>query len=165
VRTQEPPHVAGIGPCLLWLGARKANGYGVVGRGREQGNAYVHRVVWEEAHGPIPSGPEVCHRCDVRHCAEVSHLFLGDSLANARDMVAKGRSTRGTRHALARLTEEDVLEIRRLWALGGQTLSELARQFATTKGNVSQIVRGKRWTFLLPDDWSPPPPRRWSSVR
>jgi hypothetical protein len=135
----------------------------VIGRGRKgEGQLYVHRLSFELSHGPIPEGMKVCHQCDVRNCIEPAHLFLGTTADNQADMVEKGRSLFGVRHNLAELSAEDVLEIRALWAQGGVTQVGLAARFATTKGNVSQIVRGKRWRSLLPADWTPPRAREWS---
>lgn len=75
-------------PCVEWTGA-KANGYGqrwVNGKAQ-----YVHRLAWEEAHGPIPEGMRVLHRCDNPPCYRLDHLFLGTSKVNTEDMIAKGR--------------------------------------------------------------------------
>jgi len=52
----------------------------------------AHRLAWEEAKGPIPDGLFVLHRCDVRGCINVDHLFLGTAKDNTHDMMAKGRA-------------------------------------------------------------------------
>jgi HNH endonuclease len=49
------------------------------------------RFIWEEAHGQIPEGMFVCHRCDNPRCIRLDHLFLGSPLDNAEDMMKKGR--------------------------------------------------------------------------
>ena len=53
----------------------------------------LHRHVWEEAHGQIPDGLHVLHRCDVPGCVNVEHLFLGTRFDNMQDIVTKGRHT------------------------------------------------------------------------
>lgn len=75
--------------CLLWMGAVTAGGYGTVKIGRTQ--FAVHRLAWMLSRGPIPKGLLVCHHCDVRHCGEPSHLFVGTNRDNTRDMMDKGR--------------------------------------------------------------------------
>lgn len=73
--------------CKLWTGYIGTHGYGLNGR-----KEYVHRLAWVEANGPIPpETPFVLHRCDVRHCYEAEHLFVGTQADNVADMIAKGR--------------------------------------------------------------------------
>jgi hypothetical protein len=78
--------------CWLWEGAQNNVGYGKIGLGGgDGGSGLVHRLLWEQANGPIPAGMFVLHRCDVRACCNVDHLFLGTPLDNMQDMHAKGR--------------------------------------------------------------------------
>lgn len=58
------------------------------------------RVAWELANGPIPDGLFTCHRCDNKLCVRPDHLFLGTALDNTRDMIAKGRNSRGEKHGI-----------------------------------------------------------------
>ncbi len=74
--------------CWIWTGRLNDGGYGVTPRKGD----LAHRVAWERAKGPIIRGAMICHRCDNRKCVNPAHLFPGSSLANTRDMLAKGRS-------------------------------------------------------------------------
>jgi len=84
--------------CLLWRGGTNQSGYGVFAMRRIRHGQLVlrstpaSRAAWELAHGPIPRGMFVCHRCDNPPCVNVSHLFLGTPRDNWNDMISKGRS-------------------------------------------------------------------------
>lgn len=66
-------------PCLTWTGSKTTAGYGNV---RIAGtNHYVHRLVYEAHHGPIPKRIDgdravLDHRCRNRACANIDHLEL-----------------------------------------------------------------------------------------
>ena len=81
--------------CWLWQGVRLKNGYGKMSVGYpKDGNVkscFVHRLAYEFFVGPIPAGLCVCHRCDVRHCVNPAHLFVGTQKQNMEDMVSKNR--------------------------------------------------------------------------
>jgi hypothetical protein len=81
--------------CWEWQGSRNRDGYGQLAtRSREQRWHLAHRVVWEDLHGPIQAGMEVCHRCDNPPCCRPDHLFLGTHADNMADMAAKARTAR-----------------------------------------------------------------------
>lgn len=98
--------------CRIWLGSVNAGGYGTVGRNRR--SMLAHRAAWEAAGRVIPKGMLVLHRCDVRSCINVDHLFIGTHLDNARDCINKGRDRKaiGSSNSAAKLTAAQVVAIR-----------------------------------------------------
>lgn len=146
--------------CWLWTAGKDRDGYGKIGiDGRMQ---LAHRVAWTLAHGPVPSGLCVLHRCDTPACVRIDHLFLGTQIENIADRTAKGRSAsgdrnaarlyperrpRGEQHAFAKLTEADVRAIRRL-RKAGRKLWELADRFGVSQNTVSLIVAGRIWRHV-----------------
>lgn len=82
--------------CWLWQCEVHKWGYGVTWyRGRRH---KVHRLLWQLMNGPVPLSLDVCHTCDVRHCANPDHLWIGTRKENIRDMVAKKRGKAGITH-------------------------------------------------------------------
>lgn len=134
-----------LGPCWVWTAALHTSGYGwfAIGNGR---SARAHRVSWELARGPIPPEKMVLHRCDNRRCVRPDHLFLGTSADNVADMVAKGRAhdQRGSRNGHAKLTERQVLELRRRVA-SGEPYARVGEEFGITRPAAFDIVTGRRW--------------------
>lgn len=129
--------------CWLWTGST-TDGYGMIGTENSRAVRGAHRVSWELAHGPIPAGLCVLHRCDVRACVRPDHLFLGTRDDNMRDRNQKGRQAQHERHGKARLSAEEVAEIRKKSAAGA-TQRALASSYGVGKGTIQHIVSDKTW--------------------
>jgi hypothetical protein len=133
--------------CWEWQRYRHPDGYGMLGvEGR---NVYAHRQAWTLTNGEIPAGMVVCHRCDNPACCNPAHLFLGTQGDNIRDCHRKGRNrsrnSAGAANPSARLTSRDVEAIRRLYAAGNVTQTDLAHAFHITQTQVSKIILGRSW--------------------
>jgi hypothetical protein len=64
--------------CHEWNGQRNLDGFGLLTVMLPVGNRQrsVHRLAWKAAHGEIPHGMQVRHRCGNRACINVEHLEL-----------------------------------------------------------------------------------------
>lgn len=151
-------HISGHDKCWLWKGGvrrGKCSGYGNFHIGRSAFTA--HRVAWVMEYGPIPVGDGyhgtcVCHRCDNRLCVNPAHLFLGSHEDNIRDMMEKGRGLKahGESHSSAKLKDEDVIEMRRLFKTGKFKRATLAKMFGIDWSAAHFVVTGKTWKHLIP---------------
>lgn len=136
-----------LGPtgCWEWTGhTRKASGYGEVSWGLDERR--VHRIAYIALVGPIPDGLILLHGCDNPPCFNPDHLSLGTLIDNADDMIAKRRNAFGEKSPHAKLTEDQVREIR---AMAGQMPQRLiADRFGIKQMQVSRIIRGERWRHV-----------------
>lgn len=122
--------------CWNWKGATKGNGYGSFSF--KQKAEFAHRVAYTLFCGEIPSGIDVCHTCDLRHCVNPDHLFLGTRADNMADMVAKGRGYGGARK---HLKQSHIQEIKARLS-NGHSPSKIASQMDVNYGTVTAIKRG-----------------------
>lgn len=130
--------------CTLWMGYKLISGYGTIAYKRKMHRA--HRLAWTAAHGPIPKGLCVCHKCDVPSCINVDHLFLGTHAENMADREAKGRHNpaRGEAVATAKLTAEEVLKIR----ADTRTAAKIAADYGVDPSLVYRIRSRSIWRHL-----------------
>lgn len=136
--------------CWIWTGARRPEGYGVIGGGpRGSKTLRATHVSYELNVGPIPAGQWVLHRCDNPRCVRPDHLFLGTHQDNVDDAKAKGRAKNPPLHLgekchLAKITAEQVREIRAA-AAAGESYSSIAKRYPLSKDGVGTIVRRECW--------------------
>jgi hypothetical protein len=163
-----------LADCWEWAGSRTrmwtdihgvrrgSEGYGLfslAGRLR-----LAHRLSFEEHSGSrIPKGMQVCHRCDNPSCVNPAHLFLGTGADNHADKARKGRAPRGARngafthpervrrgetHGMTKLTDADVIEIKRELSFGHRVGAALGRRFGVTTATIGRIKNGQAWAHI-----------------
>lgn len=131
--------------CWEWQASLHKNGYGRIKDKRFV--SLAHRIAWELTYGKIPDGLWVLHRCDNRKCCNPKHLFLGTHQDNMADMVSKfrGKSLKGEKSPMHKLTAEIVNEIRLRYARERISQKELGRQYGVVQSIIGYIINWKIW--------------------
>lgn len=130
------------GDCWEWQGFRKPpQGHGSFAAGVGQSPLNAHRLAYEIANGPIPSGLHVCHRCDNPPCCNPAHLFLGTPRDNQVDCSQKGR-----RRTVLNPWSATGVFARLLMDI---TQEQAAEEYHVSRGTVKSIWRGNSWCHLF----------------
>lgn len=142
-----------IGLCgqLLAPFPNKRGGYLSVSVGRRDKKRVisVHIIVCESWHGLRPHPRlEVAHGNGVNTDNRPENLRWATRLENAHDMIKHGTVLRGERHPHARLTAENVEEIRADYSTGTVSQRELGSRYGVTMSLIGQVVRGQIWTHI-----------------
>jgi len=133
--------------CWEWQGHHIRKGYGQY-TVREPLQMLAHRVAWELHHKQeVPEGMCVCHTCDNPPCVNPAHLYLGTHTDNMRDRAERGRSAKGSQNGNAKLTEDQVREIRQLRQAGWK-YRQLAVRFGITPTTACQITHRTHWRHI-----------------
>lgn len=133
--------VAKANGCWLWLGSTNNSGYGNFYCG---GLHHAHRYSWALKNGDIPFGMQINHHCDNRLCVNPDHLYSGTKKQNSRDMIVRGRVSRGSNRPIAKLTESDIPFIR-YWIKAGFKQDEIAGAFLVSQSAVHLINKRVTW--------------------
>ena len=137
--------VNGLDECWPWIAAIGSNGYGSFTTGWRKGvSRSSHRCAYFFTHGLIPEGLQVMHSCDNRLCCNPLHLSLGSCQDNMSDKVRKGRSLKGETNPYAKLSEEEVKQLKRMKG----TRKQIAKHFGISKRQVYRIMSGDEWRHV-----------------
>jgi hypothetical protein len=152
--------------CWPWTKALSEDGYGKFST-TYNGQALTHvvtQVVWEVWNArPFPTGMCACHYCDNPACCNPLHLWIGTREQNRIDCVTKGRQARGIntgvhtqpeafprgeRHPKAKLTEQDVRDIRETYAAGIMSSPALAQRYGVAKPVILAVIHRRTWKHI-----------------
>lgn len=139
--------------CWEWQGAKTSSGYGNLSwHGR---HVQAHRLAYALTYGGIALETGfrqlgraktyrrfVLHKCDNRLCCNPQHLFLGSMRTNMLDAYKKGRKVQPrSGHTNAKLSSDQVRQIRLRYNTGSVGQVVLAREFGVSQRAISLIVR------------------------
>lgn len=130
--------------CWNWTKNTLPRGYGLFFLAGK--NILAHRFSFLYHFGCLPNELHVCHECDNPKCVNPTHLFLGTDKDNLQDMARKG-VRKGEKHAITKLTNENVFHIKELLR-DGISYDEIAKIYNTSRGIVYNIKIGLTWTHI-----------------
>lgn len=135
--------------CWWWTKGCFVRGYGSINYCKR--SVYVHRLaahLWLDF--DINSDLKVCHKCDNPKCFNPDHLFIGTQRDNFNDMCNKKRRNIvfGSNHGNTLLTEENILEIRKLWKEEKLCQRKIAKKFYISQSTTCAIINRKTWSHL-----------------
>lgn len=112
----------------------------------------VRQLSFELSFGDITDGLQANHFCDVRHCVQPHHLWLGTQADNMHDMLEKGRDRKigpknpacGERNSSAKLTATQVAAIR----ASDKSQRVLALEYGVSQPTIGRIKSGKGWRHV-----------------
>lgn len=132
--------------CIEWNGCLSADGYGRIYHAGKHFRAHV--LAYRIFVGEIPDGMLVLHDplvCNNRKCVNIDHLRLGTPLENSRDKALAGTLNYGEGHANSKLTDGDVVAIRKEYAKGNSFYYQLAEKYGVHPSTIGRAVLGRTW--------------------
>jgi len=137
--------------CWNWTGYVGKNGYGMV---RFEGERFTaHRLAYMLDKGrKISRNFLVLQTCENKKCCNPSHFKTSTRKKQLMEMAEKGTvrgyAQRGRDNHSAKLMNEQVMEIRRLFATGAYSKTKLGRMFSISDDEVKNLVNHRRWRWL-----------------
>lgn len=111
----------------------------------------VHQLVLLAFVEPCPDGMQCRHSPDSdKTNNRLENLQWGTAKQNKRDQYIQNEVTiiKGEQHPFAKLTEQDVLNIRVFYNSGDKTLLQLSQIFGVSTSSVGDVVKGITWKHV-----------------
>ena len=131
---------------IVWPMGYDRRGYGQL---RWQGQVRKTHQLALEMRTPRPDGMGALHAVGCpKGCMNYRHLRWGTQAENMADRLLDGTDRRGEHCPTAKLTAEQVRQIRQRYAAGDVLMRELADEYGLTAGGVQCIIKRRTWAWL-----------------
>lgn len=107
---------------------------------------FVSHLVADAFIGPRPIKAQVCHNDGDRMNNCSFNLRYATPAENAKDKAKHGTAYRGDRHHYAKLTSNQVIEIKQMLTITSQ--QNIANRFGVSLGTIQSIAAGRNWGWL-----------------
>lgn len=112
-----------------------------------QTKCFVHRAVLMAWVGMPKDSDETRHLNDIPTDNRLENLCWGNRFENVADKRRNGGIPIGERAASHKLTEKQVIKIRKRYAMG-ESARDLAEEYGVAHNTILVIVRGQMWKHL-----------------
>jgi HNH endonuclease len=131
----------------FWVPWRATYSVGAVFLDGVRMDAHVVICTWAHGPNPEPGVLEVAHSCGSRGCLNRRHVRWATHQENMNDQLGPtGKRQFGSARNGAKLTEDDVREIRRL--AGTMTKRALAHRYGVGEMTIGRIIRREKWKHI-----------------
>jgi len=107
-------------------------------------NVSVHRMVLFAFVGEPSDGQEACHNNGNASDNRIGNLRWDTHKSNNGDRIIHGTYALGENHAMAKLTEVQVVEIRKSWT----GYADVCRRYGISKTQAHRIRKGDSWRHV-----------------
>lgn len=129
--------------CVIWPYCCNAAGYGLAVVNGEQSLASRWMCILAHGEPPTPDH-EAAHSCGNPPCINRTHLQWKTPVENQADREVHGTTNKGERNGKTSLTAADIRTIR----AAPPDLAALVDRFGVSKGCISKIRSGQRWSHI-----------------
>jgi hypothetical protein len=112
-------------------------------------SVWLHSLVLSTFGGPRPEGMLACHINGNPLDCRIENLEWKTHKGNADDTIIHGTRAQGIKNGWAKLTDENVIEMRTLRSSGWK-IKALAEKYAVAQCTTDRICKGLSWKHILP---------------
>lgn len=116
----------------------------IFGIGGKDCSMSVHRLVLLAFVGEPKDGQVCCHGNGIASDNRIENLRWDSQFENNQDRKKHGTYAQGSKHHMAKLTDEDILEIRK----SGMKFGDVAKQYGISKSQAHRICTRQSWAHI-----------------
>lgn len=129
--------------CLIYPFSPGSHGYGTLTIDGHQ--ILAHRYICTIFHSDAPSlFHQTAHLCGIKLCVNKHHLRWATRSENESDKITHGTHNRGEHHGGAKLTMENVKNIR----IAAGYHKDIAKRYDISRQTVGDIKNRRRWQWI-----------------
>jgi len=148
IKKKEIKYILGNNNCHVCV-SHKTDRHGYPRCSRNNINWLLYRYIYFLNYGNIPKDKVVRHICDNRECINPKHLILGTQQENMDDCKERNRGNKGERNPNVKVTEGQVIEIKKLRKNEKFTIKQLEKKYNfISKQIIERIVYNKTWKHI-----------------
>ena len=132
--------------CVIWPFAKNVAGYGQIRRNKK--TQLVSRLICVAVHGEPPTSKhEAAHLCGKGHqaCVNPHHLAWKTWAENNADKLVHGTHNRGDKHCFAKLTNDQVRQLRAEQPFRTEPYVKIAARLGINESTLRAVIAGKTY--------------------